>query len=165
VSKNRLERAKNRRTTNTYSAKPHHIFRADLKAGKASPASILSSNAFRVLDNLLCQYNGKNNGDLAASPKIMKFYGWSSTGTVHDCIQELISAGFIQKTRQGARTNKCSLFAVTWLPINECNNKLDVKETTTPSNFWKEENRYLRDQTVIKKYKERKISKTHGKSK
>ena len=64
-----------RKTSPTFAAKPHHIFRADCKYGIASPASVLSHMAAHLLDNLTAQFNGSNNGDLCAAPKIMKLYG------------------------------------------------------------------------------------------
>jgi hypothetical protein len=96
-----------------------------------------------LLDNFTAQLNGKNNGDLSAAPKIMKLFGWTSQGSVHSALIELLAFGFIEQTRQGGR-NKCSLYAVTWLAIDECKDKLDVKFTSVPSNLWKPENwRYL----------------------
>jgi hypothetical protein len=92
-----------------------------------------------MLDNLISQFDGKNNGDLSAAPKICKLYGWSSQGSVYSALVELLANGFIEQTRQGGR-NQCSLYAVTWLPINECNGKLDVSATKVASNLWRPEN-------------------------
>lgn len=71
----------------SYSAKPHHIFRPNFAAGTPSPAAVLSHKAAHLLDNLVAQYNGKNNGDLSAAPKIMALFGWSSHGSVDDAIK------------------------------------------------------------------------------
>jgi len=46
-------------------------------------------------------------------------------------LRALMDAELVMLTRQGGR-NLCSLYAFTWLPINECGGKLDVAETTTP---------------------------------
>ncbi len=134
------QKTKGRRSGPTFGAKPHHIFRADTKTNQSSPASVLSHMAAHMLDNLVAQYNGNNNGDLTAAPKIMKLYGWTSQGSVHSAITELLATGFIEQTRQGGR-NKCSLYALTWMAIDECGGKLDVSATRVPSNLWKPENK------------------------
>jgi hypothetical protein len=133
------QRITGRRTSPSFSAKPHHIFRANCKNGTPSPASVLSHMAAHLLDNLTAQFNGTNNGDLSAAPKIMKLYGWNSQGSIHKALAELLALGFIEQTRQGGK-NQCSLYAVTWHPIDECNGKLDVQPTKVASNLWKHEN-------------------------
>jgi hypothetical protein len=136
---NKRLQTKGRRTSHTFSAKPHHIFRADCKNGIPSPASVLSHMAAHLLDNLTAQFNGSNNGDLSAAPKIMKLYGWNSQGSLHKALAELLAFGFIEQTRQGGK-NQCSLYAVTWLAIDDCKGKLDVSPTKVASNLWKPEN-------------------------
>ena len=128
-----------RRTGPTFGLKPHHIFKADCKNETPSPASVLSHMAANMLDNLTVQFNGFNNGDLCAAPKIMKLYGWNSQGSINKALTELLALGFIEQTRQGGR-NKCSLFALTWLAIDECKDKLDISPTRVASNLWKPEN-------------------------
>ena len=49
---------------------------------------------------------------------------------------ELIERGFIAVSRQGGR-NKCSLYAVTWQPIDDCKGKLDIGASNKPLNLWK----------------------------
>lgn len=134
------QKIKGRRSGPTFGAKPHHIFRADTKNNKPSPASVLSHMAAHLLDNLVAQLNGSNNGDLSAAPQIMALYGWGSRGSVYCALTELLAAGFIEQTRQGGR-NKCSLYGVTWLAIDDCGGKLDVSPTRTPSNLWRPENK------------------------
>ncbi len=138
------KRNPNNRSGVTFASKPHHLFRADTNNWKPAVTASLGNLAFRMLDNLLAQYNGKNNGDLCAAPKLMALYGWKSSSSISKALTELITTGFIEKTRQGGR-NRPTLYAITWQPINECEGKLDVKENTLPSNLWKPENRYLRD--------------------
>lgn len=133
------QKLKGRRSGPTFGAKPHHIFRADTKNHKPSPASVLSHMAAHLLDNLVAQYNGTNNGDLTAAPKIMKLYGWTSQGSVYSALTELLARGFIEQTRQGGR-NQCSLYALTWMAIDECGGKLDISPTKVASNLWKPEN-------------------------
>ena len=135
----------------SYSAKPHYIFRPNFAAGTPSPAAVLSHKAAHLLDNLVAQYNGKNNGDLSAAPKIMALFGWSSHGSVDDAIVELITQGFIEQTRQGGR-NQCSLYAITWQPIDECGGKLDIKPTIVASNLWKPENAEKRDKRFVNRF-------------
>lgn len=151
-----------RRTNHTFAAKPHNIFRANCKNKTPSPASVLSHKAAHLLDNLIAQYDGKNNGDLSAAPKIMKLYGWNSQGSVYGALIELLALGFIEQTRQGGR-NQCSLYAVTWLAIDECDGKLDVKPTRVASNLWKPENQGKIDPRFVKAWHKQQ-QKTSGKS-
>ncbi|ATG89133.1 hypothetical protein [Methylomonas koyamae] len=134
-----------------FSAKPHHIFRPNFVAGTPSPAAVLSHKAAHLLDNLTAQYNGKNNGDLSAAPKIMELFGWKSRGSIDESLTELLAYGFIEQTRQGGR-NQCSLYAITWQPIDECKGKLDVKSTVVASNLWKPENAEKRDKRFVNKW-------------
>lgn len=85
-----------RRASHSFAAKPHHLFRADCKNNIPSPASILSHMAAHLLDNLTAQFNGMNNGDLSAAPKIMKLYGWNSQGSINKALTELLALGFIE---------------------------------------------------------------------
>lgn len=144
----RRQKYKGRRSGQTFGAKPHHIFRANTKSNQPSPASVLSHMAAHLLDNLVAQFNGNNNGDLTAAPKTMKLYGWTSQGSVHSALTELLANGFIELTRQGGR-NKCSLYALTWMAIDECGDKLDVSPTKVPSNLWKLENKAKIDPRFI----------------
>lgn len=146
---NKRQKIKGRRTSHSFAAKPHHIFRADCKSQTPSPASILSHMAAHLLDNLTAQLNGSNNGDLSAAPKIMKLYGWSSQGSIHKSLAELLALGFIEQTRQGGK-NQCSLYAVTWLAIDDCKGKLDVSSSRVASNLWKPENAEKIDPRFIK---------------
>jgi len=148
MSGKRKKLTERRTNYRSFSAKPHHIFKADCKNNRPSAASVLSHKAAHLLDNLFAQYDGKNNGDLSAAPKIMRLYGWTSQGSIHSALIELLAFGFIEQTRQGGR-NKCSLYAVTWLSIDECGGKLDVSPTKVPSNLWKPENKAKIDQRFI----------------
>lgn len=77
-----------------------------------------------MLFELGSEFYGSNNGDLSATYKILKDRGWSSKESISKAIQELESAGFIVKTRQGGR-NCCSLYAFSFQPIYG-NRKLDA---------------------------------------
>lgn len=85
----------------------------------------LSGNAIKLLLDIAVQFNGKNNGDLCAAWKIMKPKGWKSEATLARSKKELLNAGFICETRKGRLPNLCSLFGVTWQPINP-NPKFDL---------------------------------------
>lgn len=97
--------------------------------------SRLSAYGVKLLVDLSNQYNGKNNGDLCASYSVMKSKGWRSPTTLHEAIKELLEIGFIDLTRQGGR-NKCSLYALGFHAIDECNGKLETKATETPKKRW-----------------------------
>ncbi len=122
-------RAKGRADSGSFVAVPHRILEHDNYAS-------LSARAVKLLIDLFAQYRGSNNGDLAAAWKLMQKRGWRSKETLHRAKRELLQKGFIETTRQGGR-HVCSLFAVTWLAIDECGGKLDVMPTRVASGHWK----------------------------
>ncbi|AUM14884.1 hypothetical protein Kalk_08585 [Ketobacter alkanivorans] len=96
------------------------------------PAYIqLPHTAKSLLIDMARQYNGHNNGDICVTLKVMKKRGWTSNGTMWRALQALIAADLVMQTRQGG-LNKCSLYAFTWLAINECGGKLDIAPTKGP---------------------------------
>jgi hypothetical protein len=52
-------------------------------------------------------------------------------------LKELVHFGLIEMTRQGG-LNRCSLYALTWRPIDDCKGKLDCAATKNASGKWKE---------------------------
>jgi len=92
---------------------------------------VLSHTAKTLLVDVARHYNGRNNGDLAITPKVMKKRGWRSNSTLRRALRELLDTELLMLTRQGGR-NKCSLYALTWLPVDECGGKLDIKPCATP---------------------------------
>lgn len=110
--------------------------------------SLITSNKFRALKptskcllvELLAQYNGFNNGDLCAPKGYCK--NWHiSDKTLYRGLEELLTKGFIIKTRQGKIANgglDCNLFALTWKQIDHCDGiELDssyIKRIYTPLN-------------------------------
>lgn len=96
----------------------------------------LSAHEVKLLIDLYSQSRKANNGDFCASWSYMKARGWKSRETLNKCLSGLLEKGFIVKTRQGGK-NKCSLYGVTWQPIDECQNKLDKSPTKVASNEWK----------------------------
>lgn len=97
----------------------------------------LSAHALKLLVDLGGQFRGANNGDLSAAWNVMRPLGWKSRDTLTRALAELLHFGVIEKTRQGGM-HRCSLYALTWRPIDECDGKLDVRPTITPSGFWNE---------------------------
>lgn len=96
----------------------------------------LSFVARVVLQELMAQYNGSNNGDLSATRTMAKEWGIGSDNTLRGALKELEAAGWIIQTRSslfnkhGAR---CALYALSWLPVNECPGKdLEVSPTRAP---------------------------------
>ena len=104
------------------------------------PHYVTNSDAYRsmngwgvkMLVDIASQFKGKNNGDFCATWSVMQCRGWKSKGTVDRAVKALLEVGLIEQTRQGGR-NRCSLYGVTWRPIDECKGKLDVKPTKGPS--------------------------------
>ena len=103
----------------------------------------VSPTATRLLVCLASQFNAgnENNGNLCAAQSVMKKYGWKDS-TRKRAIKELEDSGLIIKTRQGHK-KRCSLYALSWLPINECQGKwLEVFPTSkAPRNYigeWRE---------------------------
>lgn len=125
-----------RRDTRTFAGLPHAVLQTHKYAS-------LSSGAVKLLVDITAQYNGHNNGDLQASWSVLKQRGWRSRETLSRAIKELRDVGFIITTRQGGR-NRCSLYAVTWQPVNECRHprtglhKLDVPATRMAPGSWRD---------------------------
>jgi hypothetical protein len=96
----------------------------------------LKPGAVRLLLEFARQFKGQNNGDLTAAHSLLKRRGISSKGAITKATTELIEANMIICTRQGRFLNPggmCALYALTWVPINECAGKqLEVKQTRTP---------------------------------
>jgi hypothetical protein len=91
----------------------------------------------KLLLALAYQFNGRNNGDLTAAWSVMhEQHGFRSKGTLQRSLRALLDANLILQTRQSLfqhPNNQCSLYALTWLPIDECPGKrLDVSPTRRP---------------------------------
>lgn len=121
---------KGRSDSGGYFAIPHDVMRGpNFRA--------LSAHGVKLLLNLGGQFRGANNGDLSAAWNVMHPLGWKSRDTLTRALAELLHFGMIEKTRQGGM-HRCSLYALTWRPIDECGDKLDVRPTITPSGLWNE---------------------------
>ncbi|GAA0707927.1 hypothetical protein [Dokdonella soli] len=129
------ERFKGRRTDGWFFRFPVEVLDSPRYCG-------LSFKARALLLDMGAQYRGHNNGDLAAPWSRMKGRGWKSKDTLQRALRELLAAGMIEQTRQGG-LHAPTLYAVTWLPIDECGGKLDVRANLVPSNTWKQRARVL----------------------
>jgi len=96
----------------------------------------LSPKAVKLLLDLYVQYRGSNNGDFSIPWSRMKERGWRSKDTLYKARDELIENGFVVQTRQGGK-HRCSLYAITWRPIDDCNGKLECPPTRTALGYWK----------------------------
>jgi len=123
------ERAKGRR-----SGKPFFMLPRDVI--ESQEYAVLSGNAVKLLVDLGAQYRGKNNGDLAVTWSIMRKKGWKSKDTLYRAIYELENSDFIIRTRQGMM-NKPTLFALSFLAIDECGGKLDIRPQKVAPNTWR----------------------------
>ncbi len=129
MSRSRLKQ-KGRRESGTYFALPHAVL--------ASPAyRSLPGSAVKLLCDMGGQFRGYNNGDLSAAWRIMQPLGWRSRDTLARARRKLVEAGMIELTRQGG-LHCCSLYALTWLAIDECGGKLEVPATRVPSGLWRQ---------------------------
>lgn len=114
----------------------------------------LSAYAVKLLNDLLSQYYGSNNGDLCATFSVMQKRGWKSKGTLNRAVKELLDIGFIEVSRQGGR-HLCSLYALTFYAVDECKGKLDISATSTPKSLWRK-NEPLPDIPTLQKQKQEK---------
>ena len=122
-------RTKNRKSGSSYLGLPHYLI-------NHRNFQTLSPRATKLLIDIAAQYRGSNNGDLCAPISLMRERGWRSSDQLFKARKELLDRGLIVTSRQGG-LNKCSLFALTWLPIDECQRKLDISSSITPSHLWK----------------------------
>ena len=111
----------------------------------AIPHQVLNSRAYlslgayavKLLIDLFVQYKGYNNGDLCLSFSVMQKRGWKSKETLNNAKSELIAAVLIAETRKDMFPNKASLYGVTWLPMDDCNGKLDMPAQSFPRGGYK----------------------------
>ena len=84
----------------------------------ATHALGLSAYACKLLLDLMSQFQGDNNGDLSCAWSYMSKRGWRSRTTLWRAQKELLEKGFIFMTRMGHMPSTCSLFAITWFPLD-----------------------------------------------
>ena len=127
-------KVKGRSEGGSFAALPHACLRHE-------NFTALSPYAVKLLIDLYVSFNGTNNGDLCCTWSLMKKRGWRSESTLNNARKELLYYGWIICSRQGGR-NMASLYAVTFQSIDECNGKLDVRETVASPGHWKESKQY-----------------------
>jgi hypothetical protein len=110
--RSKREKLTGRKETGRFLALPHAVIQSDAFES-------LSGNSIKLLVQIASQYKGRNNGQLTASFGVLKEKGWKSKTTLARCIQELIDAGFIVKTRQGSYPKTLSLYAITWQVLDD----------------------------------------------
>jgi hypothetical protein len=104
----------------------------------------LSAHAQKLWHDLLLQYNGGNNGHIAAIFRQLAGRGWKGrNGTFYRALKELQVKGFIVKTRQGgtgAMKKICSLYRFTHLPTST-NPEIGIRESGPTNDYknWKPE--------------------------
>ena len=125
----RRRKAKGRASSGSFVSLPHSVL-------KHPAFATLTPRGTKLAIDLATQYRGKNNGDLSMPLSQMRSRGWNSSDQLQKAKNELIERGFIVVSRQGGR-NKCSLYAVTWQPIDDCKGKLDIGASNKPLNLWK----------------------------
>ena len=99
----------------------------------------LSDKAKVLLQDLLGQYRGFNNGDLTIVRSIMLARGWVSNDKLYKARDELLEAGFIAVARLGGMHRRPMLYALTWLNVDECNGKVEeLTPSPVPLGWWKD---------------------------
>lgn len=106
-----------------YGALPHAVLDSTAYTG-ASPV------AKALLNELIRQHNGGNNGRLHLAHKWLAPRGWPSKSAVEKARAELIERGLIIQTRQGGLFIGPSCHALTWLQISN-----HVGLETSPSTY------------------------------
>ena len=123
----RIRYAKSKRDPGGFVPLPNLVIRS-------SQFAQLSAHAVKLLVDLLAQYRGDNNGDLACTWTMMRVRGWKSRDTLAKALDKLIEAGFVTLTRQGGR-HAPSLYAVTFYALDE-DTKLEVRGKQFPRGAW-----------------------------
>ena len=122
-------RNQGRQTTKPFVRFPHDLLNHE-NFRTLRPAST------KLLIDIAAQYNGRNNGDLCAPLSVMRKRGWKSSEQLFKAMKDIVDRGLVQVARQGG-LNRCTLYALTWFPIDECDGKLDIASTITAPNDWK----------------------------
>ena len=124
-----LGKSKNRRESGTFIVLPHALI-------DHPDFASLTPTALKVLLWLARRYNGHNNGDLSVTASQIKTFGVGSTASLSKALKELQAKSWIVRTRAGffqRQNHRCSLYALTWKPIDECPGKdLEHAPTNAP---------------------------------
>ena len=97
----------------------------------------LSPHASKLLLDVLSMLgpNASRNGDIAITPKLMAYRGWSSKSSLGAAVRELVEHGLLTQTRQGSRLD-CSLYACSLFPLDCDMRKLDVGPSSYRTSDW-----------------------------
>lgn len=125
MSKKRFKGNAEKRDGGKFFALPHVVLESHAYLA-------LSPYARTLLIDIGVQYDGSNNGDLCAAWKLMRKRGWKSQDTLNKAKRELLASGLLAETRKGCRPNKATLYGLTWLDLDYCGGKLDIKEKGFP---------------------------------
>ena len=114
----------------------------------------LSSNAIRLLLDLIRQHRGSNNGALIAAWSCMQKRGWRSPDTLHYAILELLHFQFVVRTKVGGK-NRYAHYALTWTTVDvsddESYRRLYVETGIIPNLYKTEQELYKRPAKKAKK--------------
>lgn len=128
IPEHKRARFRGRKSGHSFLGLPHYVVH--------SPQwRALSGNAVKFLVELASAYNGSNNGDLALTRGQALERGWKSGATRDRAAQEAVDAGFALLTRQGGR-HLCSLYAITWQPIDDVGKGVMYAPEHKPSRLW-----------------------------
>ncbi|CAN7312211.1 hypothetical protein LJR029_005473 [Caballeronia sp. LjRoot29] len=130
MDKRKYKAGKEKRDGTTFVAFPTVVLNSVAYLG-------LSAHARMLLVDIAAQYSGDNNGDFSIAWVLMKPRGWKSEDTLSKAKKELLESGLVVETRKGARPNKASLYALTWLALDQ-HPKLDMTQKTFPRGKWRE---------------------------
>lgn len=98
--------------------------------------ALLGPHAVKLLNDLMAQYQGDNNGDLCAAWTLMKERGWKSRDTLQKALKGLLAGEWLVVARQGGR-HVASLYAITFFNVDPCGGKLDIVATHRPMSLWR----------------------------
>lgn len=133
-----------------YFAMPHFMFQPSPDFDNRAPFDAMSKAAIQALGLLLNQYNGRNNGDLSAAPKVCEAYGIGRT-TARRGIVELAFCGLIVETKRGG-LNQTGLFGLAWLGLDEeVSHKFDdgIEASSIPLQTWTMQHRTKRTKHLV----------------
>lgn len=134
-----------KRWKHTGRGKGHSFLRLPHFLLDSAEFSELSGSAVKLLLHVAVLYKGANNGNLELVWSSLKLRGWRSKATIQKARDELLAAGWLLCTRHGGK-NRCSLYAITWEPIDECPDKgLEVPAQKVAAHLWRKQNRCPRN--------------------
>jgi hypothetical protein len=126
-----------KRAKHTGRGKEHSFLRLPHFLLDSAEFAGLSGNAIKLLLDAAKEFKGSNNGNLNLAWSRLSQRGWVSQGTAHRAKHELLASGFLTCTRHGGR-NRCSLYAITWEPIDRCEAvQLEVAAQHVASHCWR----------------------------